>query len=76
MKAYNVSGVMVLKDGQVVLERYAQGWQPTDRWMSQSVAKSVTSLLSLLKTWSAPFSYCERAALKDFSVTGRISHLY
>jgi CubicO group peptidase (beta-lactamase class C family) len=45
MKAYNVSGVMVLKDGQVVLERYAQGRQPTDRWMSQSVAKSVTSLL-------------------------------
>ena len=46
MKAYNVSGVMVLKDGVVVLERYANGRGPTDRWMSQSVAKSVTSLLA------------------------------
>ncbi|MCW5759443.1 MAG: beta-lactamase family protein [Phenylobacterium sp.] len=46
MKAYNVSGVLVLKDGQVVLERYAQGRNPTDRWASQSVAKSVTSLLA------------------------------
>ena len=45
MKAYKVSGVMVLKDGQVVLERYSQGRQPTDRWTSQSVAKSVVSLL-------------------------------
>lgn len=46
MHAYNVSGVMVLKDGEVVLERYAQGRQPADRWASQSVAKSVTSLLA------------------------------
>jgi CubicO group peptidase (beta-lactamase class C family) len=46
MAAYNVSGVMVLKDGEVVLTRYAQGRQPTDRWVSQSVAKSVTSLLA------------------------------
>jgi CubicO group peptidase (beta-lactamase class C family) len=46
MQAYNVSGVMVLKDGEVILERYAQGRQPTDRWVSQSVAKSVTSLLA------------------------------
>ncbi len=46
MKAYNVSGVMVLKDGQIILERYAAGRQPTDRWVSQSVAKSVTSLLA------------------------------
>jgi CubicO group peptidase (beta-lactamase class C family) len=45
MKAYNVSGVLVLKDGEVILERYAQGRQPTDRWASQSVAKSVLSLL-------------------------------
>jgi CubicO group peptidase (beta-lactamase class C family) len=46
MAAYHVSGVMVLKDGQVVLARYAGGRQPTDRWVSQSVAKSVTSLLA------------------------------
>jgi CubicO group peptidase (beta-lactamase class C family) len=46
MRAYNVSGVMVLKDGQIVLERYGLGRSPTDRWMSQSVAKSVTSLLA------------------------------
>jgi len=46
MEAHNVSGVLVLKDGQVVLERYGRGRSPTDRWASQSVAKSVTSLLA------------------------------
>ena len=46
MAAYNVSGVMVVKDGEVILERYAHGRQPPDRWVSQSVAKSVTSLLA------------------------------
>ena len=45
MKAYNVSGLMVLKDGKVVLERYGLGRQPQDRWTSFSVAKSVTSTL-------------------------------
>jgi len=46
MRAYNVSGVLVLKDGQIILERYGSGRSPTDRWVSQSVAKSVTSLLA------------------------------
>jgi len=45
MKAYDVSGVLVLKDGKVLLERYGLGRKPTDRWTSFSVAKSVTSTL-------------------------------
>jgi CubicO group peptidase (beta-lactamase class C family) len=45
MKAYNVSGLLVLKDGKVVLERYAMGRKPQDRWTSFSVAKSLTSTL-------------------------------
>jgi CubicO group peptidase (beta-lactamase class C family) len=45
MKAYNVSGVVVLKDGKVVMERYGLGRKPQDRWTSFSVAKSVTSTL-------------------------------
>lgn len=45
MKAYNVSGVVVVKDGKVVLERYGLGRKPEDRWTSFSVAKSVTSTL-------------------------------
>jgi len=45
MKAYRLSGVLVLKDGKIVLERYALGRKPTDRWTSFSVAKSVTSTL-------------------------------
>ncbi|WP_293905521.1 serine hydrolase [Phenylobacterium sp.] len=45
MQAYNVSGVLVLKDGKILLERYAMGRKPTDRWTSFSVAKSVTSTL-------------------------------
>jgi CubicO group peptidase (beta-lactamase class C family) len=45
MAAYRVSGLLVLKDGQIVLEKYALGRKPTDRWTSFSVAKSVTSTL-------------------------------
>jgi CubicO group peptidase (beta-lactamase class C family) len=45
MNAYRVSGLLVLKDGQIVLEKYALGRKPTDRWTSFSVAKSVTSTL-------------------------------
>jgi CubicO group peptidase (beta-lactamase class C family) len=45
MKAYRVSGLMVLKDGKIVMERYGLGRGPKDRWTSFSVAKSVTSTL-------------------------------
>jgi CubicO group peptidase (beta-lactamase class C family) len=39
------SGVIVLKGGRIVLERYGLGRRPDDRWTSFSVAKSVTSTL-------------------------------
>ena len=45
MKAFNVSGVMVVKDGKVMLERYGLGRKPEDRWISFSVTKSITSTL-------------------------------
>ena len=45
MAKYHVAGVMVLQDGRVRLERYALGFGPTQRWISFSVAKSVTSVL-------------------------------
>ena len=45
IKAYNVSGLMVVKDGKVVLERYGLGRKPEDRWISFSVTKSFTSTL-------------------------------
>jgi len=45
MKANNVSGVLILKDGKVLMERYAMGRKPSDRWTSFSVAKSITSTL-------------------------------
>jgi CubicO group peptidase (beta-lactamase class C family) len=45
MADLNVSGVLVLKDGQIVLEKYGMGRGPQDRWTSFSVAKSVTSTL-------------------------------
>jgi CubicO group peptidase (beta-lactamase class C family) len=45
MRAYNVSGVMVVKDGKVLLERYGLGRKPDDRWISFSVTKSITSTL-------------------------------
>jgi CubicO group peptidase (beta-lactamase class C family) len=45
MAADRVSGLLVLKDGKIVLEKYALGRKPTDRWTSFSVAKSMTSTL-------------------------------
>jgi len=46
MAAWSVSGVLVLKDGKIVLERYGLGRKPADRWTSFSVAKSITSTLA------------------------------
>lgn len=40
-----VAGMMVIKDGAVRLERYRLGNAPDTRWMSMSIAKSVTSTL-------------------------------
>jgi CubicO group peptidase (beta-lactamase class C family) len=45
MAAFRASGILVLKDGKIVLERYGLGRGPRDRWTSFSVAKSVTSTL-------------------------------
>ncbi|MFL2778496.1 MAG: serine hydrolase domain-containing protein [Paracoccus marcusii] len=41
----NVIGMIVLKDGKVVYETYQRGNTPDTRWMSMSVAKSITSTL-------------------------------
>src|SRR5690606_8496943 len=41
----NVAGLIVLKDGEVVYETYQRGNRPETRWMSMSVAKSITSTL-------------------------------
>jgi CubicO group peptidase (beta-lactamase class C family) len=40
-----VSGILVLKDGEVKLERYRYGNTERTHWMSMSVAKSITSTL-------------------------------
>ena len=40
-----VAGLLVLKDGRVALERYRFGNSEHTRWMSMSVAKSITSTL-------------------------------
>lgn len=41
----HVAGLLVIRDGRVTLERYAQGHTRDDRWYSFSVAKSVVSML-------------------------------
>jgi CubicO group peptidase (beta-lactamase class C family) len=40
-----VSGLLILKNGEIVLERYAQGNNASSKWTSFSVAKSITSTL-------------------------------
>ncbi|MDT8757990.1 beta-lactamase family protein [Sphingomonas psychrotolerans] len=41
----NISGLIVLQDGKIRLERYARGYGREGRWTSFSVAKSFTSTL-------------------------------
>jgi CubicO group peptidase (beta-lactamase class C family) len=46
MQANRTSGVIVLKDGQIVLERYGLGRTDKDSWYAFSVTKSVTAILA------------------------------
>lgn len=45
MADLNISGLIVVQDGKVRLERYGLGYGPEGRWTSFSVAKSFTSTL-------------------------------
>jgi CubicO group peptidase (beta-lactamase class C family) len=45
MEAHRVTGILVLKGDQIVLERYAHDRDPQHLWASFSVAKSMTSTL-------------------------------
>ncbi|MBX5496086.1 MAG: serine hydrolase [Bryobacteraceae bacterium] len=45
MEQNNVAGLLVLKDGRILTERYALGFDDKSRWNSFSVAKSITSTL-------------------------------
>jgi len=40
-----LSGLLILKNGRVVMERYGLGLQPGDRWSTMSTIKSVTATL-------------------------------
>jgi CubicO group peptidase (beta-lactamase class C family) len=41
----SLSGLLVLKNGKVVLEQYGLGLQPSDRWSTMSTVKSITATL-------------------------------
>lgn len=41
----NIAGLLVIKDGSIVLERYALGLIESTRWSSMSMVKSLTSTL-------------------------------
>src|SRR5262249_55414740 len=45
LERQRATAILVLKDGQVVVERYRYGRQPDAHFLSFSMAKSVTSLL-------------------------------
>jgi len=45
MRENRLAGLLIMKDGRVVLERYGLGRTAQDRWTSFSVGKSVTSTL-------------------------------
>jgi CubicO group peptidase (beta-lactamase class C family) len=44
LERQRVTGLLVLKDGAIVFERYQYDRKPTDRLVSHSMAKSITSL--------------------------------
>ncbi|WP_354124729.1 serine hydrolase [Bradyrhizobium sp. LA6.10] len=46
MQAMRTAGVIVLKDGEIVLERYGHGRTEKDRWLAYSITKSVTAILA------------------------------
>lgn len=45
LRRNRVAGMLIIKDGEIMLERYAQGNGAQTRWTSFSVGKSVTSTL-------------------------------
>ncbi len=45
IRSTNVAGLVAIKDGRILLERYALGNDENSRWISFSVAKSVVSML-------------------------------
>jgi CubicO group peptidase (beta-lactamase class C family) len=45
MSLNRVSGLLVIKDGKIALERYELGNKETTRWMSMSMVKSISSTL-------------------------------
>lgn len=45
MDGNNVAGLLVIRDGHVVLERYGLGLQPEERWSTMSTVKSMTAML-------------------------------
>lgn len=45
MERNDVAGLLIIKDGEIVLERYAQGNTAESKWTSFSVGKSIVSTL-------------------------------
>lgn len=45
MDRNSVAGLLVVRDGQVVLERYGLGLRPGERWSTMSTVKSMTAIL-------------------------------
>lgn len=62
MNATNVSGLIVIQHGHILLERYGLGRTENDRWTSFSVGKSLTSTLI-------------GAAIRDGYIKGLASHM-
>jgi CubicO group peptidase (beta-lactamase class C family) len=46
IRSQHIAGLIIVHRNRIVLERYARGYNSQGRWLSQSVAKSVTSLLA------------------------------
>jgi len=58
----SITAMLVIKDGKVAYETYQRGNTPKTRWMSMSMAKSITSTLTAM-------------AIRDGSIKGLDAHV-
>ena len=73
MKENRLAGLLVIKDGKIVLERYGLGRTAQDRWTSFSVGKSVTSTLIGAAIEDGYLKSCQQASNFDLVRIARLS---
>ncbi len=70
MARNRTAGLLVIHKGRIVLEKYALGITPQDRWISFSIAKSLTSTLLGAAIADGKIGLVQAADIKQFVAGG------